>query len=151
VDLGVLDAGCDWTEIGRNVVGEMQLAVLLRRHGGKAAAAGWDGDRFAVFEGANNNSASSGSRPGTVTTTHASSPRATHRFQTTKIPGDHQQPDGFPEANRRPHQGTVFAVERRRSDVVVVEGFDPETTERLVEAAFRARKTEMTHAPAAQP
>src|SRR5262249_21660134 len=31
IDLGTLDAGCDWTEAGRNVVGEMQLAVLLRR------------------------------------------------------------------------------------------------------------------------
>ena len=28
-----------------------RLGVLLRRHGGKAAAAGWDGDRYAVFEG----------------------------------------------------------------------------------------------------
>src|SRR6185312_5802699 len=28
VDLGKLDAGPGWTELGRNVVGEMQLAVL---------------------------------------------------------------------------------------------------------------------------
>ena len=26
-------------------------AILLKKHGGKAAAAGWDGDRYAVFEG----------------------------------------------------------------------------------------------------
>ena len=45
----------------------------------------------------------------------------------------------------------MFAIERRGSDVAVVEGFDPETTERLVEAAFRAKKTEMTHVPAAKP
>ena len=51
IDLGTLEPGDGWTEVGRNVVGEMQLGVLLRRHGGKAAAAGWDGDRFAVFEG----------------------------------------------------------------------------------------------------
>ena len=51
LDLGKLDAGEGWKELGRNVVGEMQLAVLLRRHGGKPAAAGWDGDRYAVFEG----------------------------------------------------------------------------------------------------
>ena len=47
--LGELDAGCNWTEVVRNVVGEMQISVLLRRHGGKPAAAGWDGDTFAAF------------------------------------------------------------------------------------------------------
>ena len=51
VDLGKLDAGTEWKELGRNVVGEMQLGVLLRRHAGKSAAAGWDGDQYAVFEG----------------------------------------------------------------------------------------------------
>ena len=29
----------------------MQTAIMLRKHGGKTAAAGWDGDRYAVFEG----------------------------------------------------------------------------------------------------
>ena len=73
------------------------------------------------------------------------------QFQTTKIPGNPPRTDAIPDTNRRPHNGTVFAIERRGADVAVVEGFDPETTERLVEAAFRARKTEMTNAPAAQP
>ena len=27
---------------------------MLRKHGGKTAAAGWDGDRYAVFEGPKN-------------------------------------------------------------------------------------------------
>ena len=51
IDLGSLAAGEGWKEAGRNVLGEMQLAILLKKHGGKAAAAGWDGDRYAVFEG----------------------------------------------------------------------------------------------------
>ena len=51
IDLGPLKPGEGWKELGRNVLGEMQLAVLLRKHGGKPAAAGWDGDRYAVFEG----------------------------------------------------------------------------------------------------
>jgi hypothetical protein len=148
IDLGALDAGCDWTEAGRNVVGEMQLAVLLRRHGGKAAAAGWDGDQFAVFEGPQE-------RLGVVwLSTWDSDDDAREftqgyaRFQTTKIPGagDQPQPEAFPDANRRTHEGTVYALERRGSDVAVVEGFDAETTERLVAAAFRAKKTEMAQA-----
>jgi hypothetical protein len=153
IDLGTLDAGCDWTEAGRNVVGEMQLAVLLRRHGGKAAAAGWDGDKFAVFEGPKG-------RLGVVwLSTWDSDDDAREftqgygRFQTTKIPGqqDQPQPEAFPDTNRRTHEGTVYALERRGSDVAIVEGFDAETTERLVAAAFRARKTEMAHAAPEKP
>jgi hypothetical protein len=148
VDLGPLDAGCGWTEVGHNVVGEMQIGVLLRRHGGKQAAAGWDGDQFAVFEGPDNHL-------GLVwLSTWDSDAEAREfaqgyaEFQTTKLDPDAPQPDAFPDSLRRPHQKTLFAVERRGSDVAVVEGFDPETTERLVETAFKARKTEMTRAPA---
>jgi hypothetical protein len=155
VGLGPLDAGCEWTEAGRNVVGEMQLGVLLRRHGGKAAAAGWDGDQFAVFEGPQG-------RLGLVwLTTWDSDDDAREftqgyaRFQTTKLPverdRDQPQPEAFPDVNRRTHEGIVYALERRGSDVAVVEGFDAETTERLVAAAFRARKTEMTDAGQEKP
>ena len=151
IDLGKLDPDCDWTELGRNVVGEMQLGVLLRQHGAKPAAAGWDGDRFAVFESANGKLALVWLSTWDSDDEAREFARAYTRFQTTKIPGDLPQPDAFPDANRRPQGGAVFAIERRRSDVAVVEGFDPETTERLVEAAFRAKKTEMTHVPAAKP
>jgi hypothetical protein len=154
VDLGTLEPGGGWTELGRNVVGEMQLGVLLRHHGGKAAAAGWDGDRFAIFEDGNG-------KLGVVwLSTWDSDDDAREfaqgyaRFQTTKIPGGQPpadaQADAQAEASRRTHEGTVFALQRRGADVAVVEGFDAGTTERLVEAAFQARKTEMTHAPAAK-
>src|SRR5262249_16731604 len=51
IELGALKPGEGWKEVGRNVLGEMQTAIMLRKHGAKAAAAGWDGDRYAVFEG----------------------------------------------------------------------------------------------------
>src|SRR5262249_58267960 len=51
IDLGELKPGADWKELGRNVLGEMQMAVMLRKHGGASAAAGWGGDRYAVFVG----------------------------------------------------------------------------------------------------
>jgi hypothetical protein len=147
VDLGTIDAGCDWTEAGRNVLGEMQIGVMLRRHGGKSAAAGWDGDRYAVFEGP-------GGRLGLVWLSTWDGDddarefaRGYTRFQTTKIGPDTPQPDPAPDTIRRPQGGALFAVERRGPDVAVVEGFDAETTERLIEAAFKARKTEMTRPP----
>src|SRR5262249_2668049 len=50
IDLGPLDPGTGWKEVGRNVLGELQLLIMLRKHGGKQAASGWDGDRYAIFE-----------------------------------------------------------------------------------------------------
>jgi hypothetical protein len=143
VDLGKLDPGPGWKELGRNVVGEMQLGVLLRRHGGKSAAAGWDGDRYAVFEGTEG-------RLGLVwfsTWDSDDEAREFHKgyvkFQTTKIGDGAADPEAFPDALRRPHKAIIFASERRGSDVVVVEGFSPEATNRLFEAAFKATKTEV--------
>ncbi len=53
----------------------------------------------------------------------------------------------------RDHAGAppTYVVERRGSDVVVVEGFSPERTGVLVQGAFRATKTEINHPQAAQP
>ena len=124
------------------------MTVLLRRHGGKKAAAGWDGDRYAVFEGTEG-------RVGLVwftTWDSVDDAREFHRgyvrFQTTKLGEGVAPPEAFPDSIRRPLRDTVFAVERRGADVVVVEGFAAELTESLVEAGFKSKKTEVTHAPA---
>jgi hypothetical protein len=151
IDFVDLEAPEGWKEAGTNVVGEMQLGVLLRRHGGRPAAAGWDGDRFTVFEGP-------ADRLGLVWfSTWDSEEQARRfagqysRFQTTKLGPDIPEPDVFPDAIRRPHKGAVFAVERRGPDVAIVEGFPSPATESLVEAAFKARKTEKTQASVARP
>jgi hypothetical protein len=40
-----------WTALGGNTLGELQLQIMLRSiPGGKRAAAGWDGDRYEVFQ-----------------------------------------------------------------------------------------------------
>jgi hypothetical protein len=126
----------------------MQIGVMLRIHGGKSAAAGWDGDQFVVFEDPDQ-------RLGLVWLSTWDSDdearefaRAYTRFQTTKLGDDAPEPEAFPDSSRRTHQGAVFAVQRRDSDVAVVEGFDAETTDRLLEAALKAKKTEMTRPPA---
>jgi hypothetical protein len=142
IDLDKLAPGEGWKELGRNVVGEMQLAILLRRHGGRNAAEGWDGDRFAVFEGPQD-------RLGLVWFSTWDSEkdalefeRGYSDFQETKRAGG---PAGAGDAPRKPDQDASFVVERRGSDVVVVEGFPAGATGSLVDAAFRAKKTEMTH------
>lgn len=40
-----------WKHLGGNVLGELQTSILLKRViGGKAAADGWDGDRYEVYK-----------------------------------------------------------------------------------------------------
>ena len=51
IDLGELAPGDGWTELDRDVVGELVTGIMLAEHGGRRAAAGWDGDTAAVFEG----------------------------------------------------------------------------------------------------
>jgi hypothetical protein len=139
VELGRLDPGPNWTEAGRNVVGEMQIGILLRQHGGKSAASGWDGDRYAVFEGPRE-------RLGLVWLTTWDSDddarefvRGYARFQQTKTAGIAALP--APDATV---PDTKYVVEQRGRDVAVVEGFPSRATAALVEAAFRAKKVEVT-------
>ena len=147
IDLPRLDPGAGWKEVGRNVVGEMQISIMLRKLDGRTAAAGWDGDAFATFTGPDD-------RLGLVWASTWDSEddarqfaRAYARFQTTKLGPDVPEPDAFPDSLRRPRDGSFLAVERRGADVVVVEGFPTEATESLMEAAFSAKKAEKTHAP----
>lgn len=145
IDLGTLEPGEGWKELTRNVLGEMQLAVLLRRQNGQAAAAGWDGDQFACFEGPEG-------RLGLVwlTTwdTEAEAVEFTRsyaRYRARQL-GVEAGPDS--DSGTRQLQGDrEFRVERRGQDVAVVEGFDPSTSNRLLEACFRAQKTEKRPAP----
>ena len=143
VDLGRLEPGDGWAEVGRNVIGEMQLGILLRRHGGKPVAAGWDGDRFAVFDGKDGKLAVVWLSTWDTEDDARDFARQYTRFQTTKMGEGVNSPDAFPDAIRRPHAGTIYAVERRGKDVVVVEGFATEATERLLDSAFKAGKAEL--------
>src|SRR6185312_11891500 len=119
-------------------------AVLLRINGGKAASAGWDGDRYAVFEAPKD-------RLGLVWLSTWDSEKDAREFnegythfQTTKLGPGASQPTTITDSLRRSHQDVVFAIARRGADVAVVEGFSKDVTEQLLEAAFRAKKTEMT-------
>ena len=143
IDLGKLDPGAGWAEAGRNTLGEMQLGVLLRRHGGKPIAAGWDGDRYAVFEGPEGKLGLAWLTTWDTEDDARDFARQYARYQTTLMGEGIESPAAFPDTLRRPHAGTVYAVERRGTDVVVVQGFVSDVTENLVEAAFRAKKVEM--------
>ena len=142
IDLGALDVPAGWKEAGRNTVGEMQLGVLLRRDQGKSAAAGWDGDKYAAFEGPDD-------RLGLVWLTTWDSDddareflAAYSRFQTTKLAADAEPTVPKTDVLRRSNAGADFAVARRGRDVAVVEGFPAGATDALLERAFKAEKAE---------
>ncbi|WP_165222642.1 hypothetical protein [Aquisphaera insulae] len=148
IDLGALNAGAPWKEVGRNVLGELQTAIMLGRQGSKAAA-GWDGDRYAIFEGP-------GDKLGLVWFSTWDSPEearefaeAYARYQTKREGKKGFQPETIPASLWRCQDDVCQVVERRGPDVVVVEGFPPVATGGLVEAAFRATKTEFRNPGAA--
>ena len=143
IDLGKLEPGTGWTEVGRNVLGEFQMGILLRRHGGKPIAAGWDGDRYAVFEGPDGKLGLAWLSTWDTLDDARDFARQYTRFQTTKLGEGAESPAAFPDSIRRPRGETIFAVDRRGRDVAVVEGFDPATTDRLVDGLFAASRTEL--------
>lgn len=148
LELGKLDAGEGWKEVGRNVFGEWQIDVMLRgRPGSKTASAGWDGDRYAAFVGPND-------RLGLVWATTWDSERdarefaeAYASFQTAKLGKDAARPGAFGDRLRRSRDDAVFAIERQGADVAIVEGFPSETAERLIQTALAAKKSPKTQAP----
>jgi len=129
--------------VGRNVLGEMQLGVMLRKHGGKAAAAGWDGDRYAVFEGPD-------TKLGLVWLSTWDSEDDAREFfkgyvsyQTAKVGHLGGPPTPISDSVWRNLDDHLYVVQRRGCDVAVVEGFAPAQTSTLVDAAFHAKKTEL--------
>lgn len=151
IDLGDLKPGDGWTELGRNVAGEFQIGVLLRKQDGRKAAAGWDGDQYATWE------SPTGDLGLVWLTTWDTDDDAGEfldsyaRFQAAKIDPDDvpETPSPVPARLVRDRRGASLAIERRGLDVAIVEGFDRAATEALLERAFAARKAEKTNPPRA--
>ncbi len=124
IELGELKPGPGWKEVGRNVLGELQTSIMLGRQGAKAAA-GWDGDRYAVFE-------SPDQKLGLVWFSTWDSEdearefaRAYARYQTKRQGKKGFQPEQIPDSLWRCQDNVCQVVERRGADVAVVEGFPP--------------------------
>jgi hypothetical protein len=138
--------GDGWKEVGQNVIGELQLSILLKKHWGAKAAQGWDGDRYAVFKGADD-------RLGLVWYTTWDSETdaeefagAYSRYVITRLgigdgaAGRDANPPSIPEKYRLEHQGRAYDIVRRGDDVVVIDGFSPKEADDLVNAVWQAKK-----------
>ncbi len=137
-----------WKELGQNVLGELQISVLLRRHWGRQAAAGWDGDRFAIFDGPDE-------RLGVVWFTTWDSETDAIEFAgayTRYVRGRLGLDDAAKESakgNEPPKviddvrftiDGADYFIERRGLDVIVIEGFPAGISEKLLESALKSQK-----------
>jgi hypothetical protein len=141
IDLGELKPGAKWKELGRNVLGELQTSVMLGRAGPKAAA-GWDGDRYAVFQGPAEQLGLLWFSTWDSEDDAREFTRAYGRYQTKRMGKDGFQPEQIPDSLWRCMDNVCQVVERRGRDVAVIEGFAPGATETLLESAFKAKKTE---------
>jgi hypothetical protein len=119
------------------------MGIMLKKHGGKAAAAGWDGDRYAIFEGP-------GDKLGLVWLSTWDTEDDAREFakgyvsyQTAKVRKLGGPPRSGSDSVWRNVDDQLYVVERRGRDVAVVEGFAPGATPGLVGSALASRKTEM--------
>jgi hypothetical protein len=143
INLAVLKPGIGWKEVGRNVLGEMQIAVLLKKHGGKKAAAGWDGDRYAIFEDSKNRLALVWLSTWDSEDDAREFAHAYVAYQSAKVGDLGKPPKPIPDSVWRNLDDRLFVVQRRGTNVAVVEGFSAEATPGLIEAAFQAEQTEV--------
>jgi hypothetical protein len=143
IDLGTLKPGDGWREIGRNVLGEMQTAVMLKKHGGKTAAAGWDGDRYAVFEGPKGKLALVWLSTWDSQDDAREFLEAYVAYQTTKVGNLGKPPKPVPDSVWRNVDDSLYVVQRRGRDVAVVEGFAAPATAALLDVAFQSKKVEV--------
>ena len=143
IELGALSAGPDWKEVGRNVLGEMQLTILLKKHGGKAAAAGWDGDRYAVFEGPKGKLGLIWFSTWDTEDDAREFMRGYAACQGDKVDNLGGLPKRVPDSIWRNDGDSLYVIVRQGRDVIVVEGFNPQTTVGLVNAARQAKQIEI--------
>jgi hypothetical protein len=145
-------AASGWKELGQNVLGELQISILLRRHWGRQSAAGWDGDRFAVFDGPDE-------RLGVVWFTTWDSERDASEFagayaqyvrsrlglgDANKDAAKGNEPPKVADDVRLDRDGAVYRIARRGADVIAIEGFPAETSDKLLQSALQSQKRPKT-------
>lgn len=134
--------GEQWKYLGTNVIGEFQTIVMLReQRDAEKAAAGWDGDVYHIYE-------TPEKRTGLVWSTTWDTAGDAREFYTTyktlaaKKAGDSAAPvESSRSRTVLKLDESLYQVEVRGKDVVVVEGFSEDETRQLVDLAFDVKKT----------
>ncbi|RMF38710.1 MAG: hypothetical protein D6753_15390 [Planctomycetota bacterium] len=113
-----------WEHVGGNCLGEFQMTVLFKPvFGGRQAAAGWDGDRYEIYENADDKLAMVWV---TVWDSPADAQQFKRAYEAYREPRSHFEDIVFPaDAEQK--------VEVDGDQVWVVTGFDAAETTRIIE------------------
>lgn len=149
-----------WELLGKNVLGEFQVRSLLAMVPySSRAAAGWDGDQYLTYKSQVDDATA------LVWLTTWDSPEDAHEFGAAykaylqkrldlNLRTDSDKPEQEHAGFRLPefqgdfaHQDSTrnYKILQHKKDVVVVEGFDLESTQGIVDRVFHAIRTEKTH------
>jgi hypothetical protein len=129
--------GGDWSNLGSNSIGELQLQILFADLGRQAnvAAAGWDGDHFEVYEHKDGklglawytvwDSDKDAKQFGEAYRDYNKS-----RYSTKENGVEYEQVPPSSDASDTPiefrleHEGAVYVVIQQGADVLIADGFD---------------------------
>lgn len=156
--------GDAWKELGQNVMGEYQMAVLLGEAPGfSKAAAGWDGDKYVIAENSDGAAAfawvSTWDTPEDAREFAAAYVERLHarakkndaekpenpfhvKRSADQTPATEKDSADAPQSFRHDRDGGIEHVERRGADLVIVKGFDNKVTGRLLPLLFAAKKSQ---------
>lgn len=130
IDLGVVEPPDDFEDLGRNVIGELTMRIMLARAGGPRAAAGWDGDTLGVFR-----SKSNADKIGLIWMTTWDSAQDAEEFADalSRYWRSEDKPAVVAQEGAAPRIWTIDGgmLQSRGADVLVVRGFPPDIAGKL--------------------
>ncbi|MFT7641772.1 MAG: hypothetical protein ACI9G1_003523 [Pirellulaceae bacterium] len=140
-----------WNKLGSNVIGEFQMRILLARvPGAYDAAAGWDGDRFDIYENPQTKNV------GMVWLTTWDSKKDADEFARAyetqinrKLKIEDPDPLDLNDDEKADEKvdltvdkdGKTYRIIHRDMDVLVLEGFPEKESNSLIEKAFKAKRS----------
>ena len=143
--------GSSWKELGRNVLGEFQIKTLLVKQHGDESAAGWDGDRYVVYENTDG-------QLGLIWMTTWDSVKDAKEFtvayreflhEKISLGSSSETSLDVPALSAKDQiaadshwivEQRAFHVAHRKQDVAIIEGFSEAETQAIAERIFHSKK-----------
>ena len=148
--------GDDWTNLGDNSIGELQIQILFADLGRDAisAAAGWDGDQFEVYEHKDGKLGLAWYTVWDSEDDGAEFSEAYRKYNASRYKVDGKTPkyeelesvsagEGGLVEFRMEHEGAVYVVIQQGADVIIADGFDAKQTAGVVTQLRQAKKSQL--------
>lgn len=147
--------GPKWNRLGDNSLGELQIQILFsEQREGKKAAAGWDGDRFEVYEHKQGHLGLAWYTVWDSKDDAAQFASTYGRYNEDRYAKEAAGDDAAPKyATKQVENGSMFQMERgeqrhvvriRGNDVLIVDGFNATETAIVLEQLEQAQQSPLT-------